>query len=132
MTIPTDRRELLRAAVDRTLARERLTDVDVRSRFGCPAYLVDDEPFALVTPTGLCLPHLGSETRDRLAVDRRVSAFEANGSSVDSWPTVAVDPDGVAGLAPHIGESYRRARSVAADGDGGDDRSAGARSFGER
>ncbi|SFR34685.1 hypothetical protein [Halogeometricum limi] len=117
MVSTTDRPDPLRAAFDRTLARERLLRVDVQSRFGRLAYLVDGEPFALLAPRGLCLTHLAPETRRRLADERDVEPFEADDHRVESWVTVSTRPDGVAALAPYITESYQTAETVADDGE---------------
>lgn len=106
----TDESTELREAFE----REVLTwpGVSVKTTFGCPSYLVDEERFAVLSDQGVSLTCLPDEARRLLVARHQVLPFVANGRAVSSWTTVAVAPEALRDLFPVIKKGYEAARAA--------------------
>lgn len=113
----------LRAAVGDTV---RAWDgVDSGTTLGCPAFLADGTPFAVVTDDGLALCGLDDDARERLRVrwsaltlDSRPrsaadedAALRADGGETASWPVVPVGGNALVSLRRVLRLSYEGVRA---------------------
>lgn len=99
VTVPALRDAVAAAVVD-------WPGVTAKRTFGCPAFLVRGEVFALVSEQGLSLTRLGGGERRKLVETRGARPFVASGRTVERWPTVAVEPAELAALLPALRSSY--------------------------
>lgn len=107
----------LRAAMDNTV---RAWDgVETGRLFGCPAYLVDGSPFAVVSDGGVALAGLSADDRDRLrtrwsalTVEWPVSdgggdtRVRTDGGRRDAWPLVPIGGNDLVSLRRFVRLSY--------------------------
>lgn len=82
-------------------------DVERKTMFGCPAYRVDAEVFAVVVTEGIVLTRLSAPERERLDAAFETRPFYANGRLVSGW-VVVPDPD-LEELRPYVVASYEGA-----------------------
>jgi len=99
----------LREAVDRVVLS--WDGVDRTTTFGCPAYQVDGEQFAVVTNRGLVLTHLPSAVRTDLERRYGVASLRADPETAD-WVATPVGSEDFHGLLSYLRRSYRHALSM--------------------
>ena len=81
--------------------------------FGCPAFRVDGELFAVVVTGGVVPTNLEETDREELADEFGAAPFHADDRVVDSWPVVTLhDPDHFDLLVPYLRRSYRNAGRI--------------------
>lgn len=81
--------------------------VDVRTMFGCPSYIVDGRLFAFLVTDGVVITQLRQRDRETLAEDFELAPFQAGERTIERWIEVELpDPDALGRILPYVRKSY--------------------------